>query len=151
MAIRKLRTVPDEVLRKKSRVVEKIDERLLILLDDMVETMHAESGVGLAAPQIGILKRVAVIDIGEGPIKLINPEIIEKSGSEVDLEGCLSVPGRSGSVERPTFVKVKFLGLDGEEKYLEAEDFLARAVCHELDHLDGILYIDKAIQMETED
>jgi len=148
MAVRKLRTVPDEILRKKCRKVEKIDDRLLTLLDDMIETMEAEEGVGLAGPQVGVLKRVAVIDIGDGPIKLINPEIIEKSGAEIAAEGCLSVPGESGTVERPTWLRVKFLDVDGVEKILEAEDFLARAVCHELDHLDGILYIDKITEIE---
>ncbi|MCT4660378.1 MAG: peptide deformylase [Tissierellales bacterium] len=148
MAIRKLRTVPDPILRKKTREVEKIDERLLTLLDDMLETMAEEEGVGLAAPQIGILKRIAVIDIGDGPVKLVNPYIVEMSGSEIAMEACLSVPGESGAVERPTWVKVKYLDLDGVEKFFEAEGFFARAVCHELDHLDGVLYIDKLVEEE---
>lgn len=150
MAIRKLRTLPDPVLHKKTREVEKIDERILILLDDMLETMREEEGVGLAAPQIGILKRIAVIDIGDGPVKLINPYIVERSGSEIAMEACLSVPGESGPVERPTWVKVKHLDLDGEEKFFEAEGFFARAICHELDHLDGVLYVDKLVKEETE-
>ncbi len=145
MAIRKLRTIPDDILRKKCRVVEKIDDKILELLDDMVETMVEEDGVGLAAPQVGILKRLVVIDVGEGVFKMINPEILEMQGAEVDIEGCLSVPERSGEVERPTWLKLRYTDIEGREILLEAEDFFARAICHELDHLDGVLYIDKLV------
>lgn len=145
MAIRNLRTIPDDILRKKCRVVEKIDDKILELLDDMVETMVEEDGVGLAAPQVGILKRLVVIDVGEGVFKMINPEILEMQGAEVDIEGCLSVPERSGEVERPTWLKLRYTDIEGREILLEAEDFFARAICHELDHLDGVLYIDKLV------
>ena len=135
----------DDILRKKSRRVEKIEERILQLLDDMVETMYKEDGVGLAAPQVGILKRVIVVDIGDGIIKLINPEIVEQKGEQQDEEGCLSVPGIIGEVKRPYKVKVKGLNELGEEIEIEATGLLARAFCHEIDHLDGILFIDKVI------
>ncbi len=111
----------------------------------MVETMYNAEGVGLAAPQVGILKRAVVIDVGEGLIKLINPEIIETEGNQKDVEGCLSVPGEQGEVERPYKVKVKALNEKGEEIVLEGEDLLARAFCHEIDHLDGVLFVDKVI------
>lgn len=146
MAIRQLRFEGDPVLRKISRKIEKIDDKILILLDDMVETMYKEEGVGLAAPQIGILKRAIVIDIGEGPIKLLNPEIIAQEGCEIDLEGCLSVPDKSGKVKRPKSVKVKYIDINGDEKIIDGSDLLARALCHEIDHLDGVLYIDKVIE-----
>ncbi|APH15003.1 peptide deformylase [Clostridium sporogenes] len=145
MAIRNIRKYGDELLRKKSRKIEKIDDRILTLLEDMVETMYSAEGVGLAAPQVGILKRVVVIDVGEGLIKLINPEIIETEGSQKDVEGCLSVPGEQGEVERPYKVKVKALNEKGEEIVLEGEELLARAFCHEIDHLDGVLFVDKVI------
>ncbi|NFN87604.1 peptide deformylase [Clostridium sporogenes] len=145
MAIRNIRKYGDDLLRKKSRKIEKIDDRILTLLEDMAETMYSADGVGLAAPQVGILKRVVVIDVGEGLIKLINPEIIETEGTETDVEGCLSVPGEQGEVERPYKVKVKALNEKGEEIVLEGEGLLARAFCHEIDHLDGILFVDKVI------
>ncbi|MBU5299755.1 peptide deformylase [Clostridium sporogenes] len=145
MAIRNIRKYGDELLRKKSRKIEKIDDRILTLLEDMAETMYSAEGVGLAAPQVGILKRVVVIDVGEGLIKLINPEIIETEGSQKDVEGCLSVPGEQGEVERPYKVKVKALNEKGEEIVLDGEELLARAFCHEIDHLDGILFVDKVI------
>ena len=109
----------------------------------MVETMYKEEGIGLAAPQVGILKRAVVIDIGEGPMKIINPEIIYEEGEVVDVEGCLSVPDESGNVKRPEKVKVKYQNEEGKEVVVEAEELLARALCHEIDHLDGVLYIDK--------
>lgn len=146
MAIRNIRTKEDDILRKKSKVVTNIDERLLTLINDMKETMYASNGVGLAAPQVGILKRVVVVDIGEGPIVLINPEIIEKRGEAADVEGCLSVPGQQGMVKRPKYVKVKAINEKGEDIIVEGEGFLARAFCHEIDHLDGILYIDKIVK-----
>ncbi|MEW9094033.1 MAG: peptide deformylase [Clostridiaceae bacterium] len=148
MALRNVRKYGEEVLRKKSRPVEKIDDRLQVLLDDMLETMYHNNGVGLAAPQVGILKRAVVIDIGEGPVFLINPEIIEEEGFCVDEEGCLSIPGEAGSVKRPYRVKVKALNRAGEEIIIEGEDFMARALCHEIDHLNGILFVDKIIESE---
>ncbi|WP_069650209.1 peptide deformylase [Caloranaerobacter ferrireducens] len=146
MAIRQLRYIGDPILRKKSREVAKIDERIKVLLDDMLETMYKNEGVGLAAPQVGILKRVVVIDIGEGPIKLINPEIISMEGEVIDVEGCLSVPGESGEVKRPNKVKVKYLDENGKELMIEGTGLLARALCHEIDHLNGVLFVDKVIQ-----
>lgn len=147
MAIRQIRVDGDPILRKKSREVKEINDRIKILLDDMVETMYENDGVGLAAPQIGILRQLVVIDIGEGVIKLVNPQIIEKDGGEIiDVEGCLSVPERAGTVIRPEWVKVKYLDELGEERILEGEGLLARAICHEIDHLNGILFIDKIIE-----
>ncbi|RKD34361.1 peptide deformylase [Thermohalobacter berrensis] len=150
MAIRQLRFKGDPILRKKSREVTKIDDRIKILLEDMLETMYKEEGVGLAAPQVGILRRVVVIDVGDGPIKLINPEIIEEDGEKIDEEGCLSVPGESGKVKRPAMVKVKYLDENGEEQIIEGTGLLARALCHEIDHLNGILFIDKIIEADEE-
>ncbi|NLY77342.1 MAG: peptide deformylase [Tissierellia bacterium] len=146
MAIRQLRYEGDPILRKVSREVTEINDRIRTLLEDMVETMYEHEGVGLAAPQIGILRRVVVIDVGDGPIKLINPEIIEKDGENVDVEGCLSIPSRSGTVKRPERVKVKYLDENGEVKVIEGSGLLARALCHEIDHLNGILFIDKIIE-----
>ncbi|KPU28275.1 peptide deformylase [Caloranaerobacter sp. TR13] len=146
MAIRQLRYIGDPILRKKSREVTKIDERIKVLLDDMLETMYKNEGVGLAAPQVGILKRVIVIDIGEGPIKLINPEIISMEDEIIDVEGCLSVPGESGEVKRPGKVKIKYLDENGKELIIEGTGLLARALCHEIDHLNGILFVDKVVK-----
>lgn len=148
MAIRTIRTIGDELLRKKSRKVEEINDRILILLKDMQETMYSADGVGLAAPQVGILKRIAVIDVGNGPINLINPEIIYTEGEYVDEEGCLSIPGRQGKVLRPEKVTVKALNEKGEEFTIEGEGLLARALCHEIDHLDGVLFVDKLLEGE---
>ena len=135
----------NETLRKKSRDVETIDDRILTLLDDMAETMYDANGVGLAAPQVGILKKVVVIDIGEGLIELINPVIIYKKGEQIDAEGCLSVPGRSATVSRPEKVIVRAKNRKGEEIEITGTGLLARALCHEIDHLSGTLYIDNAI------
>ena len=140
MALREMRYKDDEVLYKRCKEVKKFDEKLAILLDDMYETMQKSNGVGLAAPQVGILKRVAVIDIGEGKIELINPEIIETSGSQTGNEGCLSFPGVWGEVERPMNVKVKAFDRNGKEFELCGEELLARAICHECDHLDGVVF-----------
>ncbi|MDD2446569.1 MAG: peptide deformylase [Tissierellia bacterium] len=147
MALREIRLDGDPILRKKSKEITKINDRIKTLLDDMVETMNEANGVGLAAPQVGILRRAVVIDVGEGVIKLINPEIIEANGAIIDLEGCLSVPNLNGKVERPEKVKVRFMDNNGDMKIIEATDFFARAICHEIDHLDGILYTDKAIEI----
>ena len=135
----------DTALRLKSRPVTDINNRILTLLDDMTETMRAADGVGLAAPQIGVLRRVVVIECEPGNVlELINPVIVEKRGKQHELEGCLSVPGRQGYTDRPNWVKVEALNRHGEKVTLEGEGLLARAFCHELDHLDGILYIDHA-------
>lgn len=146
MAIRQIRYDDDPILRKTSREVVDINERINILLDDMVDTMYHNEGVGLAAVQVGVLRRVVVIDIGEGLIKLINPEIIDKEGENIDIEGCLSVPGRAGTVERPEKVMVKYLDEQGQEKTIEGTELLAKALCHEIDHLNGILFTDKMIE-----
>jgi len=145
LAIRKLRIEGDEILRKKSRKVEKIDDRLKILLDDMVETMYQNDGIGLAAVQVGVLKRAIVMDIGEGPFKILNPKIIEKSGEQVFTEGCLSVPAINGDVARPERVKLEFMTIDGNTETMEAEGLKAVCICHEIDHLNGALFIDKII------
>lgn len=146
MAIRQIRYAGDPILRKVSREVTEINDRIKTLLEDMVETMYEYDGVGLAAPQVGILRRVVVIDVGEGPIKMINPEIIEQEGESIDIEGCLSIPNRSGTVKRPEKVKVRYLDENGVEKTLEGTGLLARVICHEVDHLNGILFIDKMIE-----
>lgn len=145
MAIRQIRYYDDPLLRKTSREVTEINDRIKTLIEDMVETMYDNEGVGLAAPQVGVLRRVVVIDIGEGVLKLINPEIIYEEGANIDVEGCLSVPNRIGTVKRPETVKVKYLDELGEEKTIEGTGLLAKALCHEIDHLDGILFIDKMI------
>ena len=135
----------DTALRLKSRPVTEINKRILTLLDDMTETMRHADGCGLAAPQIGVLRRVVVIECEPGEVlELINPVIVERSGHQHELEGCLSVPGRQGYTDRPAYVKVEALNRDGEQITLEGEGLLARAFCHEIDHLDGILYIDHA-------
>jgi len=146
MALRNIRINEDPILRKISKVVKIIDERTQILIDDMLDTMYESNGVGLAAPQVGILKRVVVIDIGDGPIILINPEIVEANGEVKDVEGCLSVPGKQGNVIRPQYVKVKAEDRDGNSIEIQGEDLLARALCHEIDHLNGILYTDKTVK-----
>ena len=142
MAPRTIRVEGDPVLTKISRPVDKMTPRIQDLITDMLDTMYEAMGVGLAAPQVGILKRIVVIDVGDGPIILINPEIIEKSGEQTGDEGCLSVPGMSGQVTRPDHVKVKALNEDMEEVVYEGEGLLARAFCHELDHLDGHMYTE---------
>ena len=142
MALRTIRVEGDPVLTKISRPVDKMTPRIQDLITDMLDTMYEAMGVGLAAPQVGILKRIVVIDVGDGPIILINPEIIEKSGEQTGDEGCLSVPGMSGQVTRPDHVNVKALNEDMEEVVYEGEGLLARAFCHELDHLDGHMYTE---------
>ena len=146
MATRELRLKDDEVLYKKCKEVENFDNRLHILLDDMYETMIKYNGVGLAAPQVGILKRVCVIDIGEGKLELVNPQIIETEGTQTDQEGCLSVPQVFGEVERPKHVKVKAQDRYGDWFEYECDDLMARAVCHECEHLDGHLFLEKVIR-----
>lgn len=150
MAIRTIRTEEDPVLRKISKPVNAIDDKLRTLVQDMIETMYEADGVGLAAPQIGILKRVVVIDVYDdtGVKVLINPEILEVSGEQCELEGCLSIPGKNGKVKRPTKVVAKALNLEGETYEIVGEGLLAVALCHEIDHLDGILYTDKLVEGE---
>lgn len=142
MAIRKIREIGDEVLTKPCKEVTKMTLRTKILINDMLDTMYEAYGVGLAAPQVGILKKIVVIDVGEGPIVLVNPEVIETSGEQTGEEGCLSVPGKSGQVTRPDHVKVRALNEEMEEIELEGDGLLARAFCHEIDHLEGKLYVD---------
>lgn len=152
MAKLQIRKVGDEILRKICRPVEAITPRIHTLLDDMIETMHAANGVGLAGPQVGILRRIAVVEVEEGEIfELINPKIIAFAGEQEGAEGCLSVPGRYGLVKRPQHVTVRATNRHGEEYEITAHDFLARALCHEIDHLDGNLYIDKVTRMLSED
>ncbi len=143
MALRTIRVEGDPVLGKVCREVTEVTEKITTLIDDMLETMYDANGVGLAAPQVGILKRIVVIDVGEGPIVMINPKIIETSGEQTGDEGCLSVPGKAGTVTRPNYVKARFFGEDMQEYEIEGEELLARAICHELDHLDGHLYVEK--------
>ena len=142
MALRTIRVQGDSVLTKKSRTVDKMTPRIGELITDMLDTMYDAMGVGLAAPQVGILKRIVVIDVGEGPIVLINPEILETSGEQTGDEGCLSVPGMAGQVTRPNYVKVKALDVHMDEQIYEGEGLLARAFCHEIDHLDGKMYTE---------
>ena len=142
MAIREIRTMGDEVLTKTCKEVKMMTPRMAILIEDMLDTMYEAQGVGLAAPQVGVLRRIVVIDVGEGPIILINPEILETSGEQTGDEGCLSVPGKAGQVTRPNYVKVKALNEDMEEIIVEGEELMARALCHEIDHLKGVVYVD---------
>lgn len=143
MAIRQIRTIGDDILRKECKPVKEMNHRTRQLIDDMFETMYEASGVGLAAPQVGILKQIVVIDVEDGnQYVLINPKILEQKGSQTGPEGCLSVPGKHGTVTRPDYVRVRALDENMEEFELEAEEFLARAVCHECAHLHGELYVD---------
>lgn len=146
MAIREIREKGDEILYKKCKAVVKFDEKLHILLDDMYETMQSRDGVGLAAPQVGILKRAVVIDVGDGKIELINPEIVEESGEQTGSEGCLSVPRVFGEVTRPNVVTVKAQDRDGKWFKITGKELLARAFCHEIEHLDGKLFLDRVIR-----
>ena len=143
MAVREIRTEGDAVLGKVCKEVTTMTPRTLVLIEDMIDTMYEAMGVGLEAPQVGILKRIVVIDVGDGPIILINPVILETDGEQTGDEGCLSVPGKSGQVTRPNYVKVKALDENMEEVIYEGEGLLARAFCHEIDHLDGHLYVEK--------
>lgn len=145
MALRNIRVEGDPILRKVCRPVTEVNDRTKELIGDMLDTMYDASGVGLAAPQVGVLRRICVIDIsenGDNPVIMINPEIIESSGSQTGPEGCLSVPGKQGTVTRPNYVKAKAYDMDMNEFIVEGEELMARAICHELAHLDGDLYID---------
>ncbi|SEI52139.1 peptide deformylase [Lachnospiraceae bacterium A10] len=144
MAIRTIRVEGDPVLNKVCRPVKEMTERTQILIDDMLDTMYEANGVGLAAPQVGVLRRIVVIDVGEGPIVMINPEIIEQDGEQTGQEGCLSIPDKAGIVTRPNHVIAKALDRDMQEYTIEGTELLARAICHELDHLDGHLYDELA-------
>lgn len=142
MAIRNIREIGDPVLNKKCKEVREMTERTRELIDDMLETMYEADGVGLAAPQVGILKRICVIDVGEGPIVFVNPKVVETSGEQTGHEGCLSVPGKSGVVTRPNYVKVAALDAEMNPVEMEGTELLARAMMHEIDHLDGHMYTE---------
>ena len=143
MALREIRVQGDPVLTKVCKEIKEVTPRIQDLIDDMIETMYEANGVGLAAPQVGILKRLVVIDVGEGPIVMINPRIVAQDGEQTGDEGCLSVPGKAGVVTRPNYVKARFFDEEMNECEIEGEELLARAICHELDHLDGHLYVEK--------
>ncbi len=145
MALRNIVKIGDPILDKKSRTVEKFDEKLSMLIDDMLETMYKENGVGLAAVQVGMLKRVVVIDVGDGPMELVNPEITLAEGEQREQEGCLSLPGKYGTTVRPMKVQVKAQNREGKWQVFTGEGLKARAFCHELDHLDGVLFTSKVI------
>ncbi len=148
MAIRNIREIGDKVLTKESKMITEVDKKLLILIQDMLDTLYDANGVGLAAPQVGILKRLVVIDVseeGNAPIILINPEILETDGEQIGDEGCLSVPGKVGTVVRPGYVKVKAYDINMKEFIIEGTELLARALCHEIDHLNGVLYVEKTM------
>ncbi len=144
MATRNILQIGDPVLNKKSKQVVDFNDRLHQILDDMADTMYAADGVGLAAPQVGVLRRVAIVDVGDGLVELVNPVITEQSGSQIDEEGCLSVGDRVEKVMRPYYVKIEAQDRFGKKFEIEGEEFLARAFCHELDHLEGILFVEKA-------
>ena len=151
MALRNIVKLGDPILNKTSRKVEKFDDKLAALIDDMLETMYSANGVGLAAVQVGILKRVVVIDIGEGPMELVNPEITMKEGEQQESEGCLSLPGKYGVTSRPQKVQVKAQDRNGKWQVFTGEDLKARACCHEIDHLDGILFTSHLVTGKLEE
>lgn len=147
MALRKIVVDYDPVLHSVCREVSKFDEDLHVFVNDLIETLHSvEDGVGLAAPQVGVLKRVAVVDVGEGPIVLINPEIEQENGEQIDMEGCLSFPDRFVEVKRPNFVRVRSFNENGQPMFFEGTGLIARAFCHEIDHLNGIVFLDRAVE-----
>ena len=150
MAIRNIVTEGDEILRKKCRVITEVTDRIRMTMEDMLETMHSENGVGIAAPQVGVMRRMFIAEPEPGRIYyMINPEILEMEGTQYGAEGCLSVPGLVGDVERPERIKIKALDLDGNEQIYDFEGFDAVVMCHENDHLDGILYTDKAVNLRV--
>lgn len=151
MAIRNMRLDGDEILSKKSRRVELFDKKLATLLDDMADTLHNQGGVGLAGVQVGMLRRVFIIDMGEGIIEFVNPEILETSGEQTGPEGCLSFPGEWGLVTRPNYIKARAQDRSGGWFEVEGEELFARAVCHEYDHLDGVVYKERADRMLTQE
>ncbi|MCD8134271.1 MAG: peptide deformylase [Clostridiales bacterium] len=142
MALRTIRMLGDEILRKTCREVKSMTPRMQELIDDMLETMYHAEGVGLAAPQVGVLRRIVVIDIGDGPLVMVNPVLLEAEGEQTGDEGCLSLPGKAGQVTRPNHIKARYFDENMEEYEIEAEELLARAICHELDHLDGHMYVE---------
>ncbi len=150
MAIRNVVQVGDDVLRQRCFEVESFDEKLWTLLDDMKDTVKKEQGAGLAAPQVGILRRAVVVDVEDGYFEFINPVILQQKGEQTGWEGCLSVRGKSGVVSRPMKLTLSYYDRNGEKHILKAKGFFARAICHELDHLDGVLYIDKATQVQND-
>ncbi|MCI5721304.1 MAG: peptide deformylase [Firmicutes bacterium] len=150
MAIRNIVTEGDEILRKKCRVITEVTDRIRMTMEDMLETMHSENGVGIAAPQVGVMRRMFIAEPEPGRVYyMINPEILEMEGTQYGAEGCLSVPGLVGDVERPERIKIKALDLDGNEQIYDFEGFDAVVMCHENDHLDGILYTDKAVNLRV--
>lgn len=151
MAIRNIRKDGDEILRKRSREVDQITPKIRMLLKDMVDTLYKADGAGLAAPQVGVLKRIVLVDVGTGLHQLINPVLKSQSGEQCVAEGCLSVPGIWGEVKRPEHVVVEALNPDGEKIVVEGDGLLAQALCHEIDHLDGILFKDKVIRFLEQD
>jgi peptide deformylase len=151
MAIRNIVCEGDEILKKRAKEVTEINEKIIMLLDDMAETMKSQEGVGLAANQVGMLKRIFIADVGDGVIEIINPTILEVKGSQFEEEGCLSVPGLIGKVERPEYVKISGLNRKGKEVVYEGTELLARVFCHENDHLNGELFIDKAKEIRDAD
>ena len=151
MAILNIVKDGDEILRKTSKEIDKIDDKLLTFIEDMKDTMEKAGGVGLAAVQVGKLRRVLVINTGEDELTLINPKMLKQSGEQEDLEGCLSCPGQWGITRRPMKVEVETLTVDGKKKKIKAEGFLAKAICHEMDHLDGKLFYDEAVRMLTKE
>lgn len=153
MALRNIRILGDEILKKQAKEVTEMTPKIEELIDDMFETMYNANGCGLAAPQVGIRKRIVVIDCGDQPLVLINPEILETSGEQTGQEGCLSVPGKVGIVTRPNYAKVKAFDENMDEIIVEGTELLARCLCHEIDHLNGIMYVDKAERplMDTEE
>jgi len=150
MALRQLRIYGDEILRKKAKPIKDINSSVLTLLDDMLETLHSKNGLGLAAPQVGVLRRVVIIEVEDTLYEMINPVIVTSEGTQRRNEGCLSVPGRSGDIDRPAYVKVEATDRNGNPYFIEGEELLASVLCHELDHLDGILYLDKAISVKND-
>ena len=148
MALRIIRTDDDPILRKTAKEITEINDRIKELADDMLETMYDAEGVGLAGPQIGVLRRICVIDVGEGPVVMINPRITKQEGENIDFEGCLSFPEKAGKVARPEKCEVEFTDLEGDLCTAVGEGLMARAICHELDHLDGVCFVDKVIEDE---
>lgn len=145
MALRVIRVMGDEILTKACREVTEMTPKFKQLVDDMLETMYDANGVGLAAPQVGILRRIAVVDIGDGPIVMVNPQLLESEGEQIGDEGCLSLPGKAAEVPRPYYVKIRAFDENMEEYEMEGEELLARALCHEIEHLDGHMYVEKAV------
>lgn len=151
MALRNIRIDDDPILRKIAREIDEITDRIRTLEEDMLDTMYDADGVGLAANQIGILRRIVVIDLGDGPVTMINPVIVNEEGNQVGLEGCLSIPDVNGKVPRPAKVRVEYMDMEGNAQVLEGEGMMAKAICHEVDHLNGILFTDKVVEDDTED